>query len=96
MHRAKDHLLSSHERQQPYAVTAGEQRNAKAQGVTIEVYRLQQRLRKLPMVPREDWLRKKRADLVNALYVAARRDRCLSQINPWAACDSNIPPIKRF
>jgi hypothetical protein len=70
-----------------------EHRNADAQGVTIEVYRLQERLRKLPLVPREDWLRKKRDELVNKLFVTARRDRCMSHINPWAARDSSVPPI---
>jgi hypothetical protein len=44
-------------------------------------------------VPREDWLRKKRADLVDKLFVAARRDRCLSHVNPWAARDSTVPPF---
>jgi hypothetical protein len=71
----------------------GEHRNAETQGITIEVYRLQERLRKLPLVPREDWLRKKRGELVDKLFATARRDRCLSRINPWAARDSNVPPI---
>ncbi len=70
-----------------------EQRSADALGITVEVYRLQECLRKLPLVPREDWLRKKRAELVDRLFVTARRDRCLSHVNPWAARDSNIPPI---
>ena len=70
-----------------------EQRSAEAQGVTIEVHRLQERLRNLPLVPREDWLRKKRAELVGRLFVIARRDRCLSHVNPWAAGDSSVPPI---
>jgi len=87
------HLPLSQARQPRSPIRSVEQRNAEAQGVTVEVYRLQERLRKLPLVPREDWLRKKRAELVNALFVTARRDRCLSHVNPWAARDSNIPPI---
>jgi hypothetical protein len=69
-----------------------ERRNAEAQGITIEVYRLQERLRKLPLVPREDWLRKKRDELVDKLFATARRDRCLSRINPWAARDTTVLP----
>jgi hypothetical protein len=71
-----------------------EEQRAKGQGVTVEVYRLQERLRKLPLVPRQDWLKKKRAELVDRLFVTARRDRCLSQVNPWAACDSTVLPIR--
>lgn len=67
-----------------------EQRSAQAQGVTVEVYRLQERLRKLPLVPRKDWLRKKRAELIHKLFATARRDRCLTRVNPWAASDSDI------
>ena len=74
-----------------------EEQNADAQGVTVEVYRLQERLRRVPLVPREDWLRKKRADLVDRLFVAARRDRCLNQCQslggarlPRAAPDSGL------
>jgi hypothetical protein len=87
------HLTSR--RPDNHALRSGpeEQRSAEAQGITVEVYRLQERLRKLPLVPRKDWLRKKRAELVDKLFVTARRDRCLSHVNPWAASDSNIPPI---
>lgn len=77
----------------PHSSSSDEQQNADAQGVTVEVYRLQERLRRMPLVPREDWLRKKRADLVDKLFVAARRDRCLSHVNPWAARDSTVPPF---
>jgi hypothetical protein len=83
-----------HEREQrSRSSSMDEHRNAKAHEVTIEVYRLQERLRKLPLVPREDWLRKKRDELVNELFVTARRDRCLSHVNPWAARDSIVPPL---
>jgi hypothetical protein len=89
----KHHLPLSQARQTRSPIRPVEQRNAEAQGVTVEVYRLQERLRKLPLIPREEWLRKKRAELVTTLFVTARRDRCLSHVNPWAARDSNIPPI---
>jgi hypothetical protein len=88
-HRFRDCQRDKH----PHSCSSEEQQRAAAQGVTVEVYRLQERLRKLPLVPREDWLRKKRAELVNTLFFTARRDHCLSQVNPWAARDSNIPPI---
>jgi hypothetical protein len=68
-----------------------EQRQADAQGVSVAVYRLQESLRKLPLVPRDQWLRNKRARLVEKLFAAARRDRCLRNINPWAASDPRIP-----
>jgi hypothetical protein len=73
--------------------TRDEQRNAEAQGLTVEVYRLQEQIRKLPLVPHEDWLRKKRDELVNKLFATARRDRCLARTNPWAARDATVPPI---
>jgi hypothetical protein len=76
-----------------FGVSSEERQNAETQGVTVEVYRLQERLRKLPLVPREDWLRKKRTELVDRLFVTARRDRCLSHVNPWAARDSSVPPV---
>jgi hypothetical protein len=69
-----------------------EQQEADALRVSVDVYRLQERLRKLPLVPRDQWLRNKRADLVQKLFAAARRDRCIKNINPWAASDSRIPP----
>jgi hypothetical protein len=82
------------EREQRFrSSSTDEHRNAEAQGLTVEVYRLQQRLGKLPLVPREDWLRKKRNELVDKLFATARRDRCLSRVNPWAAHDSTVPPI---
>jgi hypothetical protein len=89
----KHHFLSRPRDKHALRSSPEEQRIAEAQGVTVEVYRLQERLRKLPLVPREDWLRKKRAELVNKLFVAARRDRCLSHVNPWAARDPSVPPI---
>lgn len=73
--------------------TADEQRRARALHLSVDVYRLQERLRKLPLVPREDWLRKKRTEIVKRLFATARRDRCLKHINPWAASDSRLPAV---
>jgi hypothetical protein len=87
------HFPSRHPDKRPFRSSQEEQRYAEAQKVTIEVYRLQERLRKLPLVPRKEALRKERAQLVERLFVTARRDRCLSHVNPWAARDSSIPPI---
>jgi hypothetical protein len=67
--------------------TPEEKQGAEAMGVSVEVYRLQQRLRKLPLLPREQWLRDKRAKLVADLYAVARRDRCIPRINPFAATE---------
>jgi hypothetical protein len=89
----KHHLPLSHARQTRSPIHSVEQQNAEAHGVTVEVYRLQERLRRLPLAPREDWLSKKRADLVKRLFVTARRDRCLRHVNPWAARDSNVSPV---
>ncbi len=86
-HRFRD----CHPEDYPNSSSSEEQQRAAAQRVTVEVYRLQERLRRMPLVPREDWLRKKRAALVERLFVTARRDRCLSHVNPWAARDSSIP-----
>lgn len=67
--------------------TLDEQQRARQMGLTVEVYRLQEDLRRLPLIPRRAWLREKRAKLLANLYQVARRDRCLSRINPWAASD---------
>jgi hypothetical protein len=77
--------------------TPEEQQGADAQGVSVAVYRLQQHLRRLPLVPRDEWLRKKRAHLVEKLFASARRDRCLKNVNPWAASDSTVrlPQVPR-
>lgn len=87
------HSLRHEGEQRSLSSSQDEPRKAEAQGVTIAVYRLQERLRTLPLVPREDWLRKKRNELVDKLFSTARRDRCLSRVNPWAARDSIVPPL---
>ena len=74
------------------AASPEEQQKARAMELTVEVYRLQERLRRLPLVPRKPWLRKVRNRLVAELYEAGRRGRCLEKINPWAASDSRVPP----
>jgi hypothetical protein len=71
--------------------TPEEAQKAQALQLSVTVYRLQEQLRKLPLVPRQDWLRKKRMELLERLYLAARRDHCLKHINPWAASDSALP-----
>jgi hypothetical protein len=68
-------------------VNLDEHQRARGMGLTVEVYRLQEELRRLPLVPRRAWLREKRARIVANLYDIARRHRCLSHINPSAACD---------
>ena len=64
-----------------------EKEKALKAGLTLRVYRLQERLRKLPLVPKHDWLRIERDRLVTELIEVARKDRCLSRVNPWAATD---------
>jgi hypothetical protein len=67
--------------------TPDEIRGAEAMGVSIDVYRLQRRLSRLPLMPHQPWLRKKRDSVLADLYAAARRDRCISRINPFAATE---------
>jgi hypothetical protein len=61
-----------------------EARCAANHGMSIEVYRLQSRLRQLPLVPGTDELRKERERVVQALIQAARRSQCVPRINPMA------------
>jgi hypothetical protein len=62
-----------------------EQLKAAAAGLTVRVYRLQEQLRRLPLHPSQPWLQRVRAHDVEELFKAARRDRCLPCVNPWAA-----------
>jgi hypothetical protein len=55
--------------------------------MSLRVFRLQQQLRALPIEPREHGLKQERERLLRELVDAARQDRCLSRITPWAACD---------
>ena len=82
--KAPTHMSRSHLN---ISAALDEQQRAREMGLTIEVYRLQEDLRRLPLIPRRPWLRQKRARLLANLYQVARRDRCLSHINPWAASD---------
>jgi hypothetical protein len=62
-----------------------EQLKAAAAGLSLRVYRLQEQLRTLPLHPSEPWLQRVRALDIEELFKAARRDRCLASVNPWAA-----------
>lgn len=64
-----------------------EQDFARRAHMSLRVYRLQERLRALPIEPREEDLKRKRAQLLQELVETARRDRCISKITPWAASD---------
>lgn len=64
-----------------------EQDFARRAQMSLRVYRLQERLRALPIEPRDENLKQKRADLLRELVKAARKDRCISKITPWAASD---------
>jgi hypothetical protein len=48
------------------------------------VYRLQQRLRRLPLNPRSESLRKARDEVSKHLIRCARADRCVPKINLMA------------
>ncbi len=64
-----------------------EQDFARRAQMSLRVYRLQQRLRAFPIEPRDEDLKRKRAHLLQELVEAARKDRCISKITPWAASD---------
>ncbi len=53
-----------------------EQDEAAKYGMTLRVYRLQEKLRRLPLVPRSETLRKKRSDVSADLIRIARLDKC--------------------
>jgi hypothetical protein len=57
---------------------------AAKQGMTVRVYRLQEKLRRLPLNPRSDALRNTRTHLSANLIRLARLDKCVSKINPMA------------
>jgi hypothetical protein len=61
-----------------------EQRCAAAQGVSLEVYRLQNRLRQLPVRPHTVALQNERELVARALIQAARRANCVPRINLMA------------
>jgi hypothetical protein len=56
--------------------------------MSLRVYRLQQQLRSLPIHPGNDELKSKRERVYKQLIQAARQDRCIAKITPWAGCDS--------
>ncbi len=55
--------------------------------MSLRVYRLQQQLRALPIDPSDERLKRRRKNLLQDLVRAAREDRCITKITPWAACD---------
>lgn len=61
-----------------------EESEAENQGLTLRVYRLQQRLRRLPLSPRSESLRKARDEVSKHLIRFARADRCVPRINLMA------------
>jgi len=61
-----------------------EESTARNQGLTVRVYRLQERLRRLPLNPRSDRLRKVRDEVSKHLIRFARADRCVARINLMA------------
>jgi hypothetical protein len=61
-----------------------EESEAREHGLTLRVYRLQQRLRRLPLNPRSESLRKARDEVSKHLIRCARADRCIPKINLMA------------
>ena len=58
-------------------------------GLTVRVYRLQRELSRLPILPNKERLRRERDRVSKELIQAAREDRCLTKITPWAS--TNFP-----
>jgi len=63
---------------------SSEARSAARLGMSVQVYRLQNRLRELPITPGTNGLRNERERVSKALIHAARRDRCIPRINLMA------------
>jgi hypothetical protein len=61
-----------------------EQVEAARHGMTLRVYRLQQQLRRLPVNPHNETMRKARDQVSKELIRLARRDRCVPKINLMA------------
>ncbi len=61
-----------------------EQVEAARLGISVRVYRLQEKLRRLPLMPRTDRLRKARNEVTRELVRLAREDRCVPKINLMA------------
>jgi hypothetical protein len=61
-----------------------EEIEAASRGMTVRVYRLQNRLRSLPPAPRNEALRKRRNQVSEELIRVARVDKCISKINLMA------------
>lgn len=61
-----------------------EQIEAAKLGMTVRVYRLQERLRRLPLAPNTETLRRARKKVSEDLICAARMDKCVSKINLMA------------
>ena len=61
-----------------------EQLEAAKRGMTVRVYRLQEKLHRLPLVPSTEALRRARKKVSEELISAARTDKCVSKINLMA------------
>ena len=61
-----------------------EQYTAASRGMTVRVFRLEQRLRRLPLNPVSEHLRKRRDEVSKELIRVARIDRCLAAVNLMA------------
>jgi hypothetical protein len=61
-----------------------EEMEATKEGLTLRVYRLQQHLRRLPLIPCNDRQRETRDGVSKQLIQAARKDGCLAKINLMA------------
>ena len=61
-----------------------EQNNAAPRGMTVRVFRLEQKLRRLPLNPVSERLRKQRDEVSKELIRVARIDRCLAAVNLMA------------
>src|SRR5581483_10583586 len=62
-------------------MSRSEEQQATEAGMTLRVYRLQSRLRSLPLIPRSERVRKLRDRIANDLVRTARADRCIEKIN---------------
>jgi hypothetical protein len=58
--------------------------DAAACGMTVRVFRLEQKLRRLPLNPASEQLRRERDEVSAELIRLARRDRCLASVNLMA------------
>jgi hypothetical protein len=58
--------------------------DAAACGMTVRVFRLEQKLRRLPLNPASEQLRRERDEVSAELIRLARLDRCLASVNLMA------------